>query len=92
MFMRPDTVPAPTVRFLKAGAGTLPAGSPRRDQYAPGVDLAERGDTDRRHPWEVERARFFRSLIGRHLGDRRPRRILDVGAGDAWFAGELGGI
>ena len=55
----------------------------------PGVDLAERGDTARRHPWETERARFFRSLIARHVGDRRPRRILDVGAGDGWFAGEL---
>lgn len=53
------------------------------------MDLAERGDTARRHPWETERARFFRSLIARHLGDRRPRRILDVGAGDGWFAGEL---
>jgi SAM-dependent methyltransferase len=54
------------------------------------VDLAERGDTDRRHPWETERARFFRGLIARHLGGWRPRRILDVGAGDGWFAGELG--
>jgi SAM-dependent methyltransferase len=54
------------------------------------VDLAERGDTDRRHPWETERARFFRGLIARHLGGRLPRRILDVGAGDGWFAGELG--
>jgi SAM-dependent methyltransferase len=53
------------------------------------VDLAERGDTAQRHPWETERARFFRSLIARHLGDGHPRRILDVGAGDGWFAGEL---
>ena len=54
------------------------------------MDLAERGDTDRRHPWEVERARFFRALIARHLDGRRPARVLDVGAGDGWFAGELG--
>ena len=60
---------------------------PRR--YDPGVDLAERGDTARRHPWETERSRFFRSLIARHVGDGSPRRILDVGAGDGWFAGEL---
>jgi SAM-dependent methyltransferase len=57
--------------------------------YDPGVDLAERGDAVRRHPWETERARFFRSLIARHVGASRPRRILDVGAGDGWFAGEL---
>jgi SAM-dependent methyltransferase len=53
------------------------------------VDLAERGGTGRRHPWEIERARFFRALIGRHVGTGRCRRILDVGAGDGWFAGEL---
>jgi SAM-dependent methyltransferase len=53
------------------------------------VDLTERGDVARRHPWETERARFFRSLIARHVGGRRPRRVLDVGAGDGWFAGEL---
>lgn len=53
------------------------------------MDLAERGDGLRRHPWETARARFFRSLIARHVGDDRPRRILDVGAGDGWFAGEL---
>jgi SAM-dependent methyltransferase len=53
------------------------------------VDLAERGDTARRHPWETERSRFFRSLIAHHVGLRPPRRILDVGAGDGWFAGEL---
>lgn len=53
------------------------------------MDLAERGDTGRRHPWEVERARFFRGLISRHVGTDRCHRILDVGAGDGWFAGEL---
>jgi SAM-dependent methyltransferase len=53
------------------------------------VDLAERGENARRHPWETERSRFFRSLIAHHVGDRPPRRILDIGAGDGWFAGEL---
>lgn len=53
------------------------------------MDLAERGDTERRHPWETQRARFFRSLIASYVGDDPPRRILDVGAGDGWFAGEL---
>jgi SAM-dependent methyltransferase len=61
----------------------------RLTPYDPAVDLAERGDAVRRHPWETERARFFRALIARQLGDGRPRRILDVGAGDGWFAGEL---
>jgi len=53
------------------------------------VDLAESRNTVRRHPWESERARFFRGLIDRHVADDPPRRILDVGAGDGWFAGEL---
>jgi SAM-dependent methyltransferase len=56
----------------------------------PGVDLRERGDTDRRHPWETARARFFRSLIARHMRIDGRRRVLDVGAGDGWFASELG--
>jgi SAM-dependent methyltransferase len=54
------------------------------------VDLREQGDTARRHPWETARARFFRSLIARHTPPGGPRRVLDVGAGDGWFAGELG--
>ena len=53
------------------------------------MDLAERGGAARRHPWETERSRFFRALIAHHVGDVAPRRILDVGAGDGWFAGEL---
>ena len=61
----------------------------RLTSYDPAVDLAERGDAVRRHPWETERAQFFRSLIAHHLGDGCPRRILDIGAGDGWFAGEL---
>jgi SAM-dependent methyltransferase len=62
----------------------------RGGRYDPGVDLRERGDATRRHPWETERARFFRSLIARYAAAPRPRRVLDVGAGDGWFAGELG--
>lgn len=62
--------------------------------HHPGVDLAERKPAVRdgtgcRHPWETERARFFRVLIDRHMGGAVPRRTLDVGAGDGWFAGEL---
>jgi|RhiMethySRZTD1v2_1073278.scaffolds.fasta_scaffold37842_4 SAM-dependent methyltransferase len=77
----PGTRPA---RPRRGADGT--GGHPR---YDPGVDLAERGDTARRHPWEIERSQFFRALIARHVGDGVPRRILDVGAGDGWFAGEL---
>ena len=54
------------------------------------MDLREQGQAGRRHPWETARARFFRSLIGRHTAPGGPRRVLDVGAGDGWFAGELG--
>jgi SAM-dependent methyltransferase len=43
----------------------------------------------RRHPWEVARSRFFLGLIERFGLVPRVRSWLDVGAGDAWFAGEL---
>ena len=42
-----------------------------------------------RHPWELARARFFRRLIGRSTDVGTVRRVLDVGAGDGWFAQEL---
>jgi SAM-dependent methyltransferase len=49
------------------------------------VDLVEhRGEISRRHPWETARADFFlRACAGDGLV---PRSVLDVGAGDAWFA------
>ena len=54
------------------------------------MDLSERRDVDvRRHPWEVARARFFRRLIARHVDVGTLGAVLDVGAGDGWFAGEL---
>jgi SAM-dependent methyltransferase len=52
------------------------------------VDLIERGDPSaRRHPWEVARAGFFLRLLTRW--GAAGSRILDVGAGDAWFARQL---
>jgi SAM-dependent methyltransferase len=53
------------------------------------VDLRERTANDRRHPWELARARFFRRLIGQHVALAGVTRVLDVGAGDGWFAHEL---
>lgn len=43
----------------------------------------------RRHPWETSRARFFRRLIRASGLGRTARSVLDVGGGDAWFAGTL---
>jgi SAM-dependent methyltransferase len=42
-----------------------------------------------RHPWETARARFFRDLLARQGLFDRPRRVLDVGAGDGYLAREL---
>jgi SAM-dependent methyltransferase len=53
------------------------------------MDLAERTGSAQRHPWETTRAAFVRGLVDRYLGGRTPRRVLDVGAGDGWFAHEL---
>ncbi len=41
-----------------------------------------------RHPWEAARAAFFQRVVAPSLGTSAVR-ALDVGAGDAWFAGEL---
>jgi trans-aconitate methyltransferase len=53
------------------------------------VDLRERGSGRARHPWEVSRSRFFRDLIGDHVDLATVGTVLDAGAGDGWFAGEL---
>src|SRR2546427_11349100 len=54
------------------------------------MDLSERpAHPFHRHPWELARFRFFRALLRDAGADRRPQTILDVGAGDAWFAGRL---
>lgn len=53
------------------------------------MDLSERGATSTRHPWERVRAEFFRALIADHIDLARVTRLVDVGAGDGWFAHEL---
>jgi hypothetical protein len=52
------------------------------------VDLREREQHDQRHPWEVARATFFRRVVADAV-PLPPRRVIDVGSGDSWFAGEL---
>lgn len=55
------------------------------------MDLVEatRGGTQRRHPWETARASFFLRLLA-DAGCLKPGvSVLDVGAGDAWFASRL---
>lgn len=53
------------------------------------MDLSERGAAATRHPWEVVRAEFFRALIAESVDLTRVERLVDVGAGDGWFAQEL---
>ena len=57
------------------------------------MDLIERPGGDvRRHPWELARARFFIRLIDRLGLPEVSEGVLDVGAGDAWFAAQLRGV
>jgi SAM-dependent methyltransferase len=42
-----------------------------------------------RHPWEVVRAEFFTALLERAFRARASPRVLDAGAGDAWYARRL---
>lgn len=54
------------------------------------VDLVEQtGTFAKRHPWEVARAEFFLRLLRRRGLLETGQDWLDVGAGDAWFAGQL---
>jgi len=56
------------------------------------MDLVERGaHGSNRHPWEVSRAKFFLSLVGR-LSQSPSASVLDVGSGDAWLAGQLAAV
>lgn len=49
------------------------------------MDLVEQhGNIARRHPWETARADFFLRLCAGE--ESVSRSVLDVGAGDAWFA------
>lgn len=43
----------------------------------------------RRHPWEEVRFRFLYDVVHVAGLDRSPTRVLDVGAGDGWFASRL---
>ena len=53
------------------------------------MDLSERGAATARHPWEVVRAEFFRNLIASSVDLAGVREVVDVGAGDGWFAQEM---
>jgi SAM-dependent methyltransferase len=54
------------------------------------MDLREvPDDRFRRHPWEIARAQFFLEVLARWGGMVGPVRLLDVGAGDGYFARKL---
>ncbi|MEO6122254.1 MAG: methyltransferase domain-containing protein [Ilumatobacteraceae bacterium] len=53
------------------------------------MDLSERGASAARHPWEHARSTFFRRLIADSVDLAHLERLLDIGAGDGWFAQEL---
>jgi SAM-dependent methyltransferase len=53
------------------------------------VDLRERAGGDLRHPWELARSTFFRRLVADQVVLPRISSVLDIGAGDGWFAHQL---
>jgi 2-polyprenyl-3-methyl-5-hydroxy-6-metoxy-1,4-benzoquinol methylase len=56
------------------------------------MDLKERlAGAERRHPWEIARARSYRKLIAAHTDLAIVRSVLDIGAGDGWFASDIRG-
>lgn len=52
------------------------------------MDLRETSDQPR-HPWEIARMRFFRAVLQPEVASGGVQRVLDGGAGDAWFASQL---
>lgn len=58
------------------------------------MDLSERPDRAfARHPWEKARFRFFHDVLASVSWPANGPRVLDVGAGDAWFSSQLlGGL
>lgn len=52
------------------------------------MDLKERQQHAQRHPWEIARARHFRRLVAGTF-PAPPTTVIDVGAGDGWFAEQL---
>lgn len=53
------------------------------------MDLREQQQTGTRHPWETTRFRFFKDVLRDSGCLACCRQVLDMGAGDAWFAGQL---
>jgi SAM-dependent methyltransferase len=53
------------------------------------MDLAERRANSRRHPWELARSDHFRQVIREATAHQSVETLLDIGAGDGWFAQEL---
>ena len=54
------------------------------------MDLSEKsGALAVRHPWETSRCAFLLRQLDRASVLHQGRTILDVGAGDAWFAGQM---
>ena len=53
------------------------------------MDLIERHAGTRRHPWELARAKFVIDLLRAAGLPSAATRIVDIGSGDAWLAGQL---
>jgi trans-aconitate methyltransferase len=57
------------------------------------MDLVELPDRPvQRHPWEEVRFRLFFQILARTIDLDAVDAVLDVGAGDAWFAEQLSGM
>lgn len=53
------------------------------------MDLSETSNNPHRHPWELSRARFILGLLEGKESLHSGTRILDIGAGDLYFALEM---
>ena len=55
------------------------------------MDLSEITNNPHRHPWEMSRADFVLSVIGKHVRLGKGSELLDIGAGDLFFSEKMYG-
>lgn len=53
------------------------------------MDLLEKSETGRRHPWELARLEVVKYLLDKEIKDFKEKKILDLGCGDLFFIREF---
>lgn len=49
------------------------------------MDLLEKSNSNKRHPWELARFKVVKSMVDMHFNNYAGKKILDLGCGDLYF-------